>query len=267
MDMTLTCANCGFVNDTANETTMNCPNCGASYGTTVAYAGEPVTPPPPPAISFAAPFSGTPPPPQSTRKPWLIGLGVAIVVIVLLAGGLAVYAASQQHPTAAVATATPTAVTAAQITYQVYSDPQGQFSLKYPTTWTTNTSAATIQNGSVNLTTLLAKNAKGATTGGVIVVVGGASLTLQNVGDVLTPAGLTGFTTSGAPVTMTAKNGTSWQVETGTASTTKGKTAKIAAAFAQHGSSTYLVIGFGGGKGNGKVFTYMLKSMALGTSA
>lgn len=268
--MTLTCANCGYINEGANETTTNCPNCGAPYENTTVYTGAPSTPPPPPAMTFAAPFSGAPPAPQNRRRGLLLGLGVAVAVVVLLASGLVAYAAGQHHPTvAAVATVTPspTAGKAAKITYQMYSGPQGQFSLKYPSTWTTSTSTMTVQGAITNLTMLLAKSAKGATTGGVIVAVGGANLTLQNVGDILTPNGLTNFTASGSPTTQTTKNGTSWQVVLGTATTAKGKTADIAAAFAQHGANTYLVIGFGGGKGNGKVFTYMLKSMTLGAGA
>ncbi|HKD75611.1 MAG TPA: hypothetical protein VKB76_08960, partial [Ktedonobacterales bacterium] len=224
-------------------------------------------PPPPPIYQTGGSVRGL----SKNKKLLLIGLGCAAVLVALIAGGVVALAASQGHPNvAATATATATATPGTKVTLQPYSDPQGQFTLRYPSTWQVSTGAATVSGANSSLTTFVAMNAKGKATAGLVVAVGGSALTLQDAGTIAAQAGLTGFTPSGnAPMSISGRGGQTWQAITAIAAAPDGKQTSVAVAFAQHGASSYLVIGFNGGKaGNDagrRLFATILRSFTFGS--
>jgi hypothetical protein len=266
--MARTCANCSYVDDAADETAANCPNCGTPYAVPIS---EPVTyaapPPPPPIYQTGSGARGL----SKNKKSLLIGLGSAAALVVLIAGGVVALAASQGH-TSVVATATATATPGKNqtVTLQPYSDPQGQFTLRYPSTWQVSTGTVMVAGTNANLTTFAAVNARGKATAGIVVAVGGSELTLQGAGTITAQAGLANFTpSSGAPMTVTGRGGLTWQTITATATASDGKPANVVVAFAQHGTSNCLVIGYDGGKANNaagrRLFATILRSFAFGS--
>ncbi len=265
------CANCGYINDAADETTANCPNCGTPYAISVPIS-DPVTyaaPPPPPPIyqTSGSGIRGL----SKNKRLLLIGLGCAAALVVLIVGGVVALAASQGHANVtATATVTPTATAARKVTLQPYSDPQGQFTLRYPSTWQVSTGTATVAGASVSLTTFAAMNAKGKATAGLVVAIGASGLTLQDAGAIAAQAGLTGFTPSGGvPMSISGKGGQTWQAITATGTAPDGKPANVYVAFAQHGTSNYLLVGFAGGKAGSTAgrgtFTTIIKSFTFGS--
>src|SRR5215472_11155945 len=117
--MARTCANCGYVNESGDETAANCPNCGTPYAIPVSGPATYAPPPPPPPIYQADGARWL----SKHKKLLLIGLGSVAVLVVLIAGGVVAFAASQEHATVAAtatATATVTPVTDQKITLQSY---------------------------------------------------------------------------------------------------------------------------------------------------
>ncbi|MBA3824099.1 MAG: hypothetical protein H0X24_09405 [Ktedonobacterales bacterium] len=250
--MTRTCTNCGYVNVTADETSLICPNCGVPYAVTpdvppdlpglAATHASPFTIPsgsyltPPPAVTAAGQPSAAPLAPSSRRRNLIIGVSVALLLMGMLGGGAIVFAAHQATTVAAIATATPTTVPAKAT---LYIDPLGQFTLKYPTEWVTQMATIPLNGGTVDLTRFGTPRG----TEGMIVAVSKAPLTNGDAGALISHFGGTGYQTQGSPTTLKAKSG-EWQAIVGTF-TFKAQMAGCFARSAQQSGLQYLVIGFG----------------------
>ena len=276
--MTITCTNCGYINTMADTSSAVCPNCGTFYADLGATEATPTMPTPPASLAtptappglYAYPsstFSASPPSAPRTahrnRRSILIAAIAGVAIAALLAGGLYAFAAHGSTPVAAVSTATavPTNTVApgTTVTLQDYTDPNQQFTIKYPSTWQAQTSSMTLNGTSVHATAFTSN-----VHSGVLVIVG-TNLSLQNIANVVTQSFQgTNYlaATSTTPVTI-RKN--QWQTTGGTFTSKNNKTAGIEGALLQHGSLSYLVIGFGPPKqfGVGKkgVFVLMLKSL------
>lgn len=165
------------------------------------------------------------------------------------------------------ATPSPTPSRGNRQTLATYTDPQGQFTIKYIANWQVKTSMATIQNIPVNLTTFTPPNGKAQDV--EIVATGGQGFSAQNLPDVLTQAGYTGYTRTNGPTSVTTKaNNITWQVEQGT-TMTSGKTANADGAFATHSTLNVIVTAASTNKtfqGNTPLFRALLDSFTFGTS-
>lgn len=284
--MTMTCANCGYSNTMANDSSAVCPNCGTFYS--LSGQTEPsqtaILPPnpsmltPPPALNtptsppglYAYPsstFSPNPPPaPRASggnRRNIVLGAIAGVVVAALLAGVFFVIATHAGGPVAATATATPAAPTftpAPSVQAVLYSDPNGLFTMKYPSTWQVTPSTGTLGGASANLTEF-APMTKGHN--GVLVIVG-TGFSLQNLGEVVTQTFQgTAYQQAVTPTTLTLHNH-AWQVMGGTFTAKSGVMAGLDAAYLQSGTHSFLVIGYGGakqyGQGKNKTWLAMLRT-------
>jgi hypothetical protein len=222
-----TCTHCGFINTQEYDLAL-CPNCGASYIDSATLTDVPAMPPtgarpgyaiiqltdaPPPVTdptpSPYPPVPAPPPPPVAPRSRNMIPrIVVAGIAIVALLGGI-VWAFASFHgatPVAAAATATPTlqlqpTQANGAVVLTNYTDPNGQFSIKVPPTWTVGVQQAPLGDGQANVT---AFNTDGAM--GIVVVVSPQSIGTNGVNMLLLHFGKPPFqsaaTQSATPVTL-----------------------------------------------------------------
>ena len=276
--MTITCTHCGYINTMADTSSAVCPNCGTFYADSGATATTPTIPiasdtvpsptAPPGLYAYpSAPFPPLPPaaPRRATtnRRNIILGAVAGVVVAAILAGVLYLFLGHGSTPVAAVATATPapfgTAPTGTTLTLQDYTDPNNQFTIKYPSTWQAQTSSISLNGTSVNATSFTSKAHSG------VMVLVGANLTLQDMATVVTQSFQgTGYAPAATTTPVTIRQN-HWQTTGGTFLSKNNKTAGIEGALWQKGSLSYLVIGFGSTKqfGAGKkgIFATMLKSL------
>ncbi len=256
--MTRTCTNCGYVNSTADDTSVICPNCGVAYevapdvppdlpGLATTHASPFTVPsgqyltPPPAVTAMGVPTEQLTAPPRApaNRRNLLLGLLVAVVVVGALGGGAIALAA---HRPAAVVVATPTAPpspTPAKGMVVLYLDPHGQFTIKYPAGWTTQMGSLSLHGGSVDITRFVSKRG----TDGLIVAVSQAPLAYGDAGALVGYYGGAGYKVDGSPTAIQAKSG-QWQNVSATF-TYKGQAAALFARSTQQSALNYLVIGFG----------------------
>ncbi len=231
-----------------------------------------VTPPPPPPSTPAA-GRGAPQPPAGggSSRGLLIAAIAGAVVVVLLAVVLiaAVAARVSGGKAASVATATPLPPTATpkDTVLVTYTDPNGQFTIKYPSQWDVTVKAITVQGSAVNLTAFTPKGTKE----GYLVAVGPTTLAVGNIADIVSDVNGTNYMlSSDPPITIQTKNGQQWQQVHATFTAAKGGKAGLVGDVAQHGSNGYIFIGFGPSTAflNGttdKVFDEVLNSMTFGS--
>ncbi len=190
-------------------------------------------------------------------------LALLIIVGVTACGGSS--AAAAPPPTA-----TPSTILQ-KVTYTTYTDPQGQFTVQYPSTWQTQTSNTTLSGTAVNLT-IFTPPAKKTSIGYLVATESGAAgstpaLTLESIPTLLAPYNLTGYTQASGPTPYTDKSGTLWQTAQGTITNAAGKTLSLDAALTTQNNLTYLIIADGPPKtlgGKAKIFYRLLDTFTFG---
>jgi hypothetical protein len=286
--MQLRCAACGYVNQLVDESTAFCPNCGSAYLTPPdpgilphdatqpqsapqAHVPTPAswTPEPPPAPPFTATPPSTLPSSDGKEQPrrrntLVLGLVIAAVVV-LGAVGFVAYAIAAGKPVSAAAAPTPTATPMQKpLTFKHYVDPQGLFSLNYPSTWQiTTTSSQTVAAGA-SATSFAGENRAAIVT----IYVGGPQLTLSNAVAEINQHDANSFTVLRAPQTVTL-DGISWQEERGVF-LKDGRNVDINLLVTQQNGHTYLVTAASAeltfGRIESTIFLPMLESLSFGTS-
>ena len=241
--MTRTCRNCGYVNETADKTSVICPNCGVPYS--ASFSGphnlpklatnhaSPFTVPsggyltPPPAVTAM----GAPLKPLSSRKTATNrrNLILGVVVVILLAALSSGYAFYRSR----------VITTPAKTGTILYNDPQGQFTITYPMDWTLQTGTIPRNGGTVDLTRFAPKSG----IQGLIVAVSKSPLTNSDAGAIVGHFGGIAYQAQGTPTTINATNG-QWQ-SVGGAYTLEGQDEAVFVRSTKQSTLNYLVILFG----------------------
>jgi Protein of unknown function (DUF3060) len=120
--------------DNARASELGAPQPPGGYGYTPGPAGPPAPPPPPSPWTYGGPFTGPPPRPPSSNRTWWI-LGTVIVIgFLVLAGGIAAFAAHQLSGVRSIINSPPTIS-------PTFSPPASTPSSPAPSTTRTRTSA------------------------------------------------------------------------------------------------------------------------------
>jgi hypothetical protein len=265
--MTLTCKNCGYINTIADDTSVVCPNCGTFYqtasyedaptGETVPTALMPppaITAPPGPYAYPAAPFPPVAAPaPRVTKRDsrsLLLGIAAGAGVAAVIAIIILIFAGRPSTPVAVAATATPApTATKVGVTLLTYRDPNGQFTIKYPSTWPPMTTSVTLGGQQISATRFA------TTTGneGFIVLVS-PNLSLSDISSLIAQVGKgrgQGYQAVGTPTAIMMTSG-AWTAQAGSF-TVNGKTLGIQGWLLQKGTQSYLVVGYGPAKDFGQL--------------
>lgn len=260
------CQNCGYGDANADPMGGRCPNCGTPYAaaddaaTQASFTApsssvsspytQPYTVPAPMSADGPTPPTAIPtyPPPATQRRSvsrvLLISIGVVVAMVLL--GGIAYAITLHGAVTAATTSTTTSSITASAsptkvpgVTLAQYSDPNHQFTIKYPSTWSPATSTASANGKQVNLTTFTAPNGHTA----FLVAISSSALAFTDVPTLLQST-VTGFTPT-APRPEQVK-GIAWQYEMGPA-TVNGKPGGVYALLSAQGSMSYLLMAYGEG--------------------
>jgi hypothetical protein len=261
------CSNCGFGDAQADPVGGRCPQCGTPYAAADAATTQqsfvapesspsspytqPYTIPAPPMIATgptpptAIPTYPTPPTNRRRSASRLVLISVGVVVAMALLGGIAYVITAHTMATAATSPTTATATVAASPTKvpgsaaKLYSDPNHQFTIAYPATWTVAATTTMLGSAAVNLTTFTAPNGHIA----YLVAVASSPLAFSDIAQ-LTNNAVSNFTPN-APTTATIAK-MSWQYEMGSA-TVLGKSGAVVAYLSPPSKMSYLLIAYSEG--------------------
>jgi hypothetical protein len=258
------CQNCGYGDANADPIDGRCPNCGTPYAAAddaatqasfTAPSSSPSTPytqpytvPAPPMFATgptpptAIPTYPSTPPARPRNASRLVLISIGVVVTMALLGGIALHGAATAATTStttasATVAASPTKVPG--VTLALYTDPNQQFTIRYPSTWSP-TSSTTMANGkSVNLTTFTAPNGRTA----YLVALSSSPLAFSDVPTLLQSAVVQFMPNTPRPEQI---KGITWQYEMGPA-TVHGKSGGVFALLSPHGGMSYLLLAYGEG--------------------
>ncbi len=271
--MTLQCSVCGYAYSFADTGSACCPYCGSPYATRVSadamptlatweVSGEaPAEEGMPPQVQrydanatrpvladalptvhdYLAPAPDSKVDPSPAWPAHWIGAGnrlrlaliAALVVAVTCAGSFVVFAATGHGPIN-----DPGAPTATAVVFQAYTDPQGLFSLLYPTGWHVRAATSPFKSGSVAVTDFTAPDAPRLA---FIIAASTIAITPADVADRIVAQGGTGYLQTSTLPTMLLK-GILWQRFDGTFTLAGGKRYIAASLLASQNGQYYLVV-------------------------